>query len=106
MLAEHEDAAREVLPGGGAIDPADGVFDVAVLLLQVEELVDSVELDSLVVDVARDDGTEPELRPGDETRKSHPANGCGVPVGILGARAEAAGAVGADEFEARYVIAE
>ena len=77
-----------------------------VLLLQVEELVDAVELDALVVDAARDDGLQPKLRPGDEAGEAHAADGGGVPVGVLGGRAEAARAVGADQFEARDVVAE
>ena len=58
VVAEHVDAAGEVFAGGGAIDPGDGVLDVGVAGLDVEELVDAVELDSLVVDHAGDDGFE------------------------------------------------
>ena len=106
VIALHEDAAGEVAAGGGAVDPADGVLDVLALLGEVEELVDAVELDALVVDHARDDGLQAQRCPGDEAGEAEAADGGGVPVGVLGGRAEAARAVGADQLELRDVAAE
>ena len=73
---------------------------------EVEELVDAVELDAFVVDDAGDDGLEAEGGPGDEAGDAEAAYGGGVPVGVFGGRAEAAGAVGADELELGDVAAE
>ena len=106
VVALHEDSAGEVLAGRGAVDPAHGVLDVLALPREVEELVDAVELDALVVDQARDDGLEPQLRPGDQPGEAKAADGCGVEVRVLGGRAELARAVGADQLELRDVTAE
>ena len=76
-----------------------------VALLQVEELVDAVELDSLVVDLARDDRTQLQLRPGDDAGQAHPADRRGVPLGVLGRRTESAAAVRAHQLEAGNVVA-
>ena len=106
VLAQHEDAAREILPRGDTVEPTDGVLDLAVPLLQLEKLVDAVELDALVVDAARDDRPQPQLRPGDKARQPHAGDGCRVPVGVLGGRAEPPAAVRPNQFEARNVVAE
>ncbi len=65
-----------------------------------------MELDALVVDHAGDDGLEAERGPGDEAGEAEAADGGGEPVGVFGRGAEAAGAVGANEFELRDVAAE
>src|SRR5208283_5907309 len=97
--------AREVPAGGGAIDPAHGVLHVLVPLLQVEELVYTVELDSLVVDLARDDRTQLQLRPGDDAGQPHSSDRRGVPVGVLGGCADPSTTVRAHQLEAGNVIA-
>ena len=72
---------------------------MAGLVGEVEELVDTVKLDALVVDLAGDDGTELKLRPGDDTGEAEAADGGGVELGILGRGTDAAGAIGADELK-------
>ena len=76
------------------------------LVGEVEELVDAVELDAFVVDLAGDDGLEAEGGPGDEAGEAEAADGGGVEVGVFGGGAEQAGAVGADELELGDVAAE
>src|SRR5277367_4920767 len=61
VIAGHEDAAREVLPGGHAVQPTHVVLHMLVSLLKVEKLIDTVELNALVVDKARNDGLEAKL---------------------------------------------
>ena len=106
VVAEHEDAAGEVLAGGGDVDPADGVLDILVLGGEGEELVDAVELDAFVVDEAADDGLELELDPGEDAGEAEAADGGGEPVGIVSGRAVEALAVGADELKLGDVGAE
>ena len=106
VVALHEDAAGEVAAGGGAVDPADGVLDVLALVGEIEELVDAVELDSLVVDHAGDDGLQAQRGPGDEAGEAEAADGGCVQVGVFRGRAEQARAVGADQFELCDVAAE
>src|SRR5690242_18833009 len=105
VIAAHEDATGEVAAGGNAVDPGDGVF-AGRLLGEGEELVEAVELVAVVVNFARDDGAQADLRPGDEAGETHAADGGGEPVGVLDGAADEAAAVGADEFEAQYVAAE
>ena len=103
----HEDAAGEVATGGGDVDPADGVLDVFGLVGEVEELVDAVELDAFVVDLAGDDGLEAEGGPGDDAGEAEAADGCGVELGVFARVSRVdAGAVGADELELGDVAAE
>ena len=64
-----------------------------------------MELDALVVDLAGDDGFEAQRCPGDKAGEAEAADGCGVPVGVFGGRAELAGAVGADQLELGDVAA-
>ena len=106
MVALHEDAAREVLARGGHVDPADGVLDVLRLRGEIEELVDAVELNPLVVDLAADDGLESKLRPRDHAREAEAADRRRVHVRVFSRRAAQARAVGADELELRHVAAE
>src|ERR1700733_2939874 len=106
MVALHEDPASEVPASRGAVDPTDGVLDVLALVGEVEELVNAVELDSLVVDHARDDGFESKCCPGDETGESESSNSGGVEGGVFGWRAEQTRAIGADQFELGDVAAE
>ncbi len=88
------------------VHPAHGVFDVFTLVGEVEELVDAVELDAFVVDLAGDDGLEAKRRPRDQACESKTADGRSVEVGIFSWRAQFAGAVGADELELGDVAAE
>ena len=106
MVALHEDAAREVFTRGCDVDPADGVLDVLRLRGEIEKLVEAVELNSLVIDFAADDGLETKLRPGDHAGEAKTANGRRVHVRVFSRRAAQMRAIRANQLEPRHMAAE
>ena len=105
MVALHKDSASKVTARRDAVDPGDGVL-AGRPLRKCKELIDPMKLFPAIFNPAGNNGSQVNLRPGDQAGEPHAADGRGEPFSIFDRTTDEPRPVGSNQFEADHMTPE